>query len=346
MQASFQVIQKWVQQHACYLALTCVCMWQAHWQILPTARTLLDVDAIAALYFTEGRHLDERQLPVDTIDTPMLRHVKVPIQKNSSLHDVIEEARALASSAYTEMKNSQNSTNGGGGVIPRIVLVLEATLGQVNVRASTAGMPVLELDALFKKIFSRLLFSPEVVKQAQLILAGELLHSDSHSYFNGVHLRVERDSITRATGSQLVVLEKFLKWMRRARYGGQIPLFVASGIFDLLDDDPKGLNVSTIMQALAPYGKSVVHHEVCRQTGCVGERSPLAQFHPEQLALVDFIVLAQSKAFIGRITSFTTLLISYRFFLSEDKRSLWFGEPYLKDTHIYGSAPYLSLEQR
>eukprot|EP00887_Chlorella_sp_A99_P002549 scaffold6.g2549.t1 len=148
-------------------------------------------------------------------------------------------------------------------------------------------------------------FAPPLLALADRIVEG--MTAGGQLPYNGVHLRIEKDARDWAMimGGQQVVWHGYIKTMRQVGFDNATRLYVASGMLTY--------GASVDMDRTIGYLKHVgvcsdVHHK---------ERyipqSEIEKLNSEQKALLDFIVLARSKRFVGFGSStFSFYLREYR----------------------------------
>ncbi|KAK9814823.1 hypothetical protein WJX72_012059 [[Myrmecia] bisecta] len=126
--------------------------------------------------------------------------------------------------------------------------------------------------------------------------------------FNGVHLRIEEDAMSWLTNfdagvSQERIWEMYYERCESAEVSRALPLYVASGI--LQDGAAKLPPQFTELQRRFA---SSIHHKEMYLTP-----ADTASLDSEQLALIDFLVLATAQRFVGIATStFSLFLVEYR----------------------------------
>lgn len=91
--------------------------------------------------------------------------------------------------------------------------------------------------------------------------------------------------------------------MTKADFTTATPVYMAAGILSY--DDQEQMQEAT--SKLAPYSRAVIFKEKYLT------RSDLQGLHPEQMALIDFLVLCQSRHFVGiSVSTFSTYIREYR----------------------------------
>ncbi len=101
-----------------------------------------------------------------------------------------------------------------------------------------------------------------------------------------------------------------------AGFNTDFPLYVASGLLSYTAGEQMW---SKVTASLVPYASRLIHKEMYLNN------MELAGLHPEQLALVDFMVLVQARKFVGLGGStFSTFVQEYRHVLKiSNRNSTW-----------------------
>lgn len=148
-----------------------------------------------------------------------------------------------------------------------------------------------------------LFVAPNVTDAAAKVLGA--LRERGHAAFDGLHLRIESDfadSFLKATEDPVA---PYIRTMRQAGLNTTSPVYVASGVFGAWNSSA----VEQLVQRLRGEGVvgTVLHKE---------ELVPAAElrgFNPEQLGLIDLLVLEQSGVFVGDpLSSFACYLREMR----------------------------------
>ena len=253
-------------------------------------RTLVDVEALQQSLAEHRRHAYE-ELPGGDL-------IAIEIDAAGwTFAEIVGATLLTALKAFS--KHGSNESLAG--------INMPDTPPRVNVQISFAEMHTRgteQLTEIYQTVFARLKFAREVAKQAEYIL--EKMHEikGNSRTFNGVHLRIERDIF--APEHQIQVLEEYLEAMARDGFDASTLLYMASGIFEN-DDQPIQIEA---LKRVKPYCIQAVHHNTWRTT-----QSALKSLNPEQVALVDFMVLAESDRFLGdEGSSMSRFLMNYRHF--------------------------------
>jgi hypothetical protein len=101
----------------------------------------------------------------------------------------------------------------------------------------------------------------------------------------------------------------------KAGFSTSLPLYMAAGILSY--DDTEQMKEATAR--LAPYCAAIVYKEKYLA------RADLEGLHPEQLALIDFLVLASARHFVGiSVSTFSVFIREYRHLRSlAPKNTTW-----------------------
>lgn len=148
-------------------------------------------------------------------------------------------------------------------------------------------------------------FAPQIRAMADRIVEG-MTEGGKHEY-NGVHLRIEKDARDWALimGGQQVVWHGYIKTMSAVGMDNSTRLYVASGMLTY--------GASVEMDRTINY---LQHMGVCSEVHHKERYIPqeeLEALNSEQKALLDFIVLARAKQFVGFGSStFSFFLREYR----------------------------------
>jgi hypothetical protein len=89
----------------------------------------------------------------------------------------------------------------------------------------------------------------------------------------------------------------------KAGFSHKVPVYMAAGILSYNDREQMGEATSKLLA----HARDVVFKEKYLT------RSDMEGLHPEQLALVDFLVLAQCRHFVGiSVSTFSVFIREYR----------------------------------
>lgn len=149
-------------------------------------------------------------------------------------------------------------------------------------------------------------FNQTIVRMAKIIIQGMKIQGIRK--FNGGHLRLEKDAIdwARALGGFDKYLKEYAKSFNMAGFSPQKHLYIASGLLSY----NASREMQDMMAFLHPHSKTVEYKEKYLPP------EMLHSLNPEQQALVDFLVLAQSDSFVGLGSStFSVYLREYRVLL-------------------------------
>ena len=258
-------------------------------------RTLVDVEALQANFAKQRRHAYE-ELPAGESIT---HHLDAA---GWTFAETVEAILIAALKAYSRLKATLVHSNQIFAGIHRQVPHINLEVSYVGIR--TRGTTGEQQTEYFQTVFTRLKFAKKVVDQAQQILQKML---ESEGTFNGVHLRIERDVLRQDQQSE--ELQLYLDAMARENFNASTLLYIASGIFEADDQAVQ----TEVLTKVKPFSSQAVTHNTWKTT-----ESALDSFHPEQVALVDFLVLAQSKTFLGSHSSMSMFLVNYRHFHHPD----------------------------
>lgn len=261
-------------------------------------QTLVDVEALQEDLATHRRHAYE-ELPAGESIT---QHLDAA---GWTFAETVEAILIAALKAYLSLEATVVHSN-------RITMGVHKHVPHINIEVRFTGMrtrgtPGEQQTEYYQTVFTRLKFAKQVVDQAHHILQKTLQSEGNTLPFNGVHLRIERDVLRQDQQSE--ELQLFLDAMAREDFNVSTLLYVASGIFEA-DDQAVQTEVLTKLKSVS---RQAVTHNTWKTT-----ESALNSFHPEQVALVDFIVLAESKMFLGTGSSMSMFLANYRHFHHPD----------------------------
>jgi len=137
--------------------------------------------------------------------------------------------------------------------------------------------------------------------------ASSVMTSQGRAPYNGVHLRVEKDAEDWALimGGPGVVWHQYLALMLDMGFNNHTPLYVASGLFSYEDETSWEMAQGLIK------GRGLASYVLCKERFVPNWE--LKTLHPEQLALVDLLILRRATAFVGFISStFSHYIKEYR----------------------------------
>lgn len=237
--------------------------------------------------------------------------------------ETVEATLLAALKAYSTLKNESNHVPTRLHLHETVTLI-DVQIGFANMK--TRGTSGEQQTEIYKVIFSRLKFAPEVVHQAQHILDKMQEMEGNTLTFNGVHLRIERDILT--PDQQSEILQDVLNGMARDGFNTSTLLYIASGIFE----DNDRLVQTKVLNKVKPFCTQAVYHNKWKSTNKV-----LQDFNPEQAALVDFLVLAKSERFLGTSSSMSMFLMNYRQLHYSDQIQTFVKPPSRLDfyTHLF-----------
>lgn len=223
------------------------------------------------------------------VDSNLVTRMEDVYLKNLDMAELIEKARHAVMSRAADVLQEDPSYD-----LRYIVLDLPCSFYSLrtlsNLRVVTEVAKSLE-------------FSPQMHALAQRVIEG-MTESGLHDY-NGVHLRIEKDARDWALimGGQQVVWHGYIKTMTSVGMDSSTRLYVASGMLTY--------GASTDMDRTINYLR---HMGVCSEVHHKERYIPqeeLEALNSEQKALLDFIVLARGKRFVGFGSS------TFSFFLRE-----------------------------
>jgi hypothetical protein len=157
-------------------------------------------------------------------------------------------------------------------------------------------------SALAAEVAKNLRFGRRIRVAARKVLAGISKHagqdiphhlpvSTLQWHYNGIHLRLEKDASSwwERWGGMDGLRQAYLQECDKAAMNTSMPLYIASGLFTY--DARK--NTETIESMLGPYGK------VLRGKHDFIPAPELDALDSEQLAAIDFLVIAHAQVFVG-----------------------------------------------
>ncbi len=160
---------------------------------------------------------------------------------------------------------------------------------------------------IFSQVLDSVVFAPALEYIAEAILLK--LHQLA-PHFNGVHLRIENDYVHHphldhqgTCDNSLHCLDaQFVPAMQQANFSQELPLFIASAFFTA---QPQ--HQSSVLQKLSPFGSRILHKEA------LADKGQLEPLNPEQLAVIDFMLMRRTATFVGVIDStFSKLVARFR----------------------------------
>ena len=255
-------------------------------------RTLVDVEGLQENLAKDRRHAHE-ELPAGETITHHLA------ASGWTFAETVEAITIAALQAYASLKVTSVRSHRTIAAVHRQVPHINLEVRFTGIR--NRGTPGEQQTEYYQTVFTRLKFAKQVVDQAQRILQNMLQLEGKPLPFNGVHLRIERDVLRQ--DQQTHELQLYLDAMARENFNASTLLYIASGIFEA-DDQAVQTEVLTKVKS---FSSKAVTHNTWKTT-----ESALDSFHPEQVALVDFLVLAESKTFLGTASTMSLFLANYR----------------------------------
>ncbi|KAL4423751.1 hypothetical protein ABPG75_001052 [Micractinium tetrahymenae] len=177
-----------------------------------------------------------------------------------------------------------------------IVLDLPCTLFSLNTD---------RVLGLTSKVALSLHFSPHLQALADRIVAA--VTDGGRRPFNGLHLRLETDALFfhQSQAGQQKAWEAYIEGMRESGFNASLPVYVASGLLTYNSTEQWHQLVDK-MRALG-LAAEVLHKEKLLRA------EELQGLHMEQVAVLDFLVLARAQRVVGLAAStFSTYLREYR----------------------------------
>mmetsp|Transcript_3827 Transcript_3827/g.11047 ORF Transcript_3827/g.11047 Transcript_3827/m.11047 type:complete len:533 (-) Transcript_3827:775-2373(-) len=246
------------------------------------------------------------------VDPATIAHMSGVYLENLDMPELIEKARrAVMDTAGALLRADPNRD------LQQIVLDLPCTFFMLrslsNLRAVTEVARTLE-------------FAPSIEAMADRVVAA--IHSTT-PVFNAVHLRIERDAKDWAQimGGPEALWNAYVQAMRQAGFSRDTPMYVASGLLTYGASD----DMNRIIALLKAAG---LCSEVLYKELYVDEKE-VAALNSEQKALLDFLVLAKGKAFVGLGSS------TFSFYLREYRvlKDLPRSTSVIVDTSVIGTDP-------
>uniref|UniRef100_A0A383W2H7 O-fucosyltransferase family protein n=1 Tax=Tetradesmus obliquus TaxID=3088 RepID=A0A383W2H7_TETOB len=149
-------------------------------------------------------------------------------------------------------------------------------------------------------------FNRTIVQMARTIING--MRGAGIARYNGAHLRLEKDAVdwARILGGFKKYLAEYARSFAAAGFNKRKDLYIASGLLSYNASQ----EMKDMLTFLEPHSRSVQYKEMYLPAGM------LNSLNPEQEALVDFLVLANSDNFVGLGSStFSVYLREYRVLL-------------------------------
>ncbi|GAB4814797.1 hypothetical protein N2152v2_001843 [Parachlorella kessleri] len=313
---------------------------EVKWSPIPTEK-ILDVASIKAVCASLGIQVLEapqlepfpditipesaypayERLPEGVTDRGAVTRLSGVYLKHRELWELEAMARSAVTNVTALLSAMQLGEGGRGraGPPPVVVVDLPCTFFAIN---TASALP------LVSKVAQSLAFSPTLKALAERVV--EQLSQGGRRPFNGVHLRVENDARDWAAimGGKGQVWHEYVLTMRAAGYNTRTPLYVACG---LLSYGAAGEWQETQDILLHRGIASSLHHKE--------EFLPeaeLKELNSEQLALVDFLVLARATRLVGIGSS------TFSYYLRE-YRALHYGLP--KSTTVLVNASRIGTDK-
>lgn len=196
---------------------------------------------------------------------------------NYDMSELVEHARAtVVNKAATLLKADPSRT------LDRMTLDLPCTFFSLRTLSNLR---------LVSEVAGSLKFSPAIHAIAERVLTGI---RKEHSEFNAVHLRVEKDAEEwiKILGGPERTWGLYLDAMRQGNFGPQTPMYVASGLLTY------GSNQGDMQRIIG----LLIHAGACSKVLYKEQfidQPEISELTSEQKALLDFLVLAEGKAFVG-----------------------------------------------
>ena len=280
-----------------YKRMRCTLCVQGRWGET-SLRTLIDVEALQENLAKDRRHA--------FVEFPAGQSITHHLDAAGwTFAETVEAISIAALKAYSNLQATSVNSNRMNAGVHRHFPHINLEVSFVNIK--TRGTTGEQQTEYYQTVFTRLKFAKQVSDQAQQILQ-KMLQSEGNTLpFNGVHLRIERDVLREDQQSD--ELQMYLDAMAREHFNASTLLYIASGIFEA-DDQAVQTEVLTKMKS---FSSQAVTHNTWKTN-----ESALDTFHPEQVALVDFLVLAESKTFLGTQSTMSMFLANYRHFHRPD----------------------------
>lgn len=169
-------------------------------------------------------------------------------------------------------------------------------------------------------------FSSKIEAIAEMVLQGVTRHGSVA--FNGLHLRIEEDATDWQAifGGNGQYWHLYLEQCKRAGFSPHMPIYVATGVVSYQGKS----KMAELQEIFRPFASLLLYKEQFMQP------EEIKALHPEQLALVDFLVLVKSRRFVGLSAStFSVYVREYRNMLNVSSRNTSF----LVDSTVVGTEP-------
>ncbi|KAK9785429.1 hypothetical protein WJX73_009533 [Symbiochloris irregularis] len=280
---------------------------EVNWTAAPL-ESLLDVDSI--INFWRGRGLPVHKTPslasvpdltqpetafplypVDDMDPRFATRLGDVYLQNLDMPELIDKARlAVLSHASAVLRRDPDSK------LDAVALDLPCSFFMLR---SLSNLRVVT------EVAKSLAFAPQIHALADRIILG--MAAQGAEVFNAVHLRIEKDARDWSTimGGDAVVWHYYVMAMKKASFSGSVALYAASGLLSY-----EGYaDMLLIVKSLRSQGlcSRIFYKELFLS------HQEIEGLNSEQKALVDFLVLAQGRAFVGFGSStFSFYLREYR----------------------------------
>ena len=209
-------------------------------------------------------------------------------------YDMAELLELVTQAVSVTARNYMLSTNSEQA--PYVVVDLPVTLFMLKNSNN--------LD-LVSKVASKIYFAPAVHQLADKVLDGIAKLAPD---FNGAHLRVEADAMdwAQSMGGVDVYWGEFLKAMRTGGFDQSSPVYIATGL----------LTYAAGHETLGRLTDNLTAEGLCDRITYKEQfldAAELDALHSEQKALLDLLVLAKARTFVGfEPSTFSFFLSQYR----------------------------------